>query len=198
MEGYRFVNDPAEHSNNSFLLDLITGGLRSVTGLIGKTNPQGVRITTPTATVGVRGTDFELSLLDKDTADAQAGLYNRVFEGTTFLENKDGQQIEVNANEVAFSPLDLLRAAQQFGLLNRMPAVFRNGQFDAALGGLQREGVRPLLEQLKNLNNNNPNNNNSPPNRLPGPLQNMLPGGVPGGNSTVPGVPGLNDLLRKR
>jgi hypothetical protein len=39
-------------------LDLLQGTLRVITGLLAKVNPERFRITTPTAVVGVRGTDF--------------------------------------------------------------------------------------------------------------------------------------------
>jgi hypothetical protein len=39
-------------------LDLLQGTLRVVTGLLAKVNPERFRISTPTAVVGVRGTDF--------------------------------------------------------------------------------------------------------------------------------------------
>jgi hypothetical protein len=37
---------------------LLRGSLRMISGLIGKTNPSGVRVETPTAVIGIRGTDF--------------------------------------------------------------------------------------------------------------------------------------------
>ena len=39
-------------------MDLVKGTLRMITGAIAKTNPEQVKITTPTSIVGVRGTDF--------------------------------------------------------------------------------------------------------------------------------------------
>ena len=44
--------------NGSLLLNLLQGTLRVVTGLMGKTNPELIKVTTPTSVVGVRGTDF--------------------------------------------------------------------------------------------------------------------------------------------
>jgi hypothetical protein len=44
--------------NGSLLLNLIQGTMRLVTGIMGKTNPELVKVTTPTSVVGVRGTDF--------------------------------------------------------------------------------------------------------------------------------------------
>jgi hypothetical protein len=40
------------------LVSLLRGSLRMVTGLIGKTHPDAVRVETPTAVIGIRGTDF--------------------------------------------------------------------------------------------------------------------------------------------
>lgn len=37
---------------------VLRGTLRYVTGLVGKLNPQSIKVMTPTATVGIRGTDF--------------------------------------------------------------------------------------------------------------------------------------------
>ncbi len=39
-------------------LELVRGVFRAVTGLIGKLNPAGFSVTTPAATIGIRGTDF--------------------------------------------------------------------------------------------------------------------------------------------
>lgn len=44
--------------NGSLLVNLLHGALRMVTGVMGKTNPELLKVTTPTAVVGVRGTDF--------------------------------------------------------------------------------------------------------------------------------------------
>lgn len=44
--------------NGSLLLNLLHGTVRMITGIMGKTNPELVKVTTPTAVIGVRGTDF--------------------------------------------------------------------------------------------------------------------------------------------
>lgn len=40
------------------LVSLLRGSMRMITGLIGKSNPDAVRVETQTATIGIRGTDF--------------------------------------------------------------------------------------------------------------------------------------------
>ncbi|SEA75163.1 FecR domain-containing protein [Variovorax sp. YR216] len=44
--------------DGGMLLSLLQGSARMVTGLIGKTHTDAVRVETPTAVIGIRGTDF--------------------------------------------------------------------------------------------------------------------------------------------
>jgi hypothetical protein len=44
--------------DGGMLVSLLRGSLRMVTGLIGKSHPDAVRVETPTAVIGIRGTDF--------------------------------------------------------------------------------------------------------------------------------------------
>lgn len=57
---YRF--DATRKENNSSFMDLLKGGLRTLTGMIAKQNTAGYRLRTPVATIGVRGTDLEAVL----------------------------------------------------------------------------------------------------------------------------------------
>ena len=45
-------------NEGGMLVDLTRGTLRMITGLIAKTQPEQVKVKTPTAVIGVRGTDF--------------------------------------------------------------------------------------------------------------------------------------------
>jgi len=55
----------------AMLLGLVKGGLRVVTGLFGKRNPQGVRVQTAVATIGIRGTEFDARLCEADCAQEE-------------------------------------------------------------------------------------------------------------------------------
>lgn len=57
---YSDANDPKQ---DSFLVDLVRGGMRAITGLIGKRNRDNYKVTTTTATVGIRGSSFNLTYL---------------------------------------------------------------------------------------------------------------------------------------
>jgi hypothetical protein len=45
---------------------LVRGGFRAISGLIGKGDRQSYKVTTPVATIGIRGTDYEVQLCTND------------------------------------------------------------------------------------------------------------------------------------
>src|SRR5262249_9106111 len=56
------------------LFRLIKGGLRAVTGLIGRTNHKNYQMSTTTASIGIRGTDFALALCQGDCRNNDGSL----------------------------------------------------------------------------------------------------------------------------
>jgi hypothetical protein len=56
-----FVFDQQSPSDGRFLVSLLKGTVRALTGLIGKAQPRNVAFKTPTATIGIRGTGIDLS-----------------------------------------------------------------------------------------------------------------------------------------
>ncbi|MBC5781738.1 FecR domain-containing protein [Ramlibacter sp. USB13] len=59
LQQYQFRENAPD---NSMLMQLVRGGFRAVTGLISKGSPNAARIQTSTATIGIRGTDFDARL----------------------------------------------------------------------------------------------------------------------------------------
>jgi hypothetical protein len=59
LETYGYDKDDAK--KNSIVMNLLRGGFRTITGLIGKTNREGYKLKTATATVGIRGTEFSIT-----------------------------------------------------------------------------------------------------------------------------------------
>lgn len=57
----KFAFDP-QSQQGSLVLSLVRGSFRMITGLIGKSDPRAVAIQTPTTTIGIRGTDFIVSV----------------------------------------------------------------------------------------------------------------------------------------
>jgi hypothetical protein len=55
LANYDDRGDPAQ---DHFLVDFLRGGMRALTGLIGKRNKANYKVTTTTATIGIRGSAF--------------------------------------------------------------------------------------------------------------------------------------------
>ncbi|MBI1397587.1 MAG: hypothetical protein GC151_16560 [Betaproteobacteria bacterium] len=66
IENYRYVPDKPQEDN--MFLRLVKGGLRTLTGLLGKRRPTAFQLNTGTATIGVRGTDFLTRICEDDCA----------------------------------------------------------------------------------------------------------------------------------
>jgi hypothetical protein len=58
-------------AEDSAIFNLLKGGVRALTGLISKRNPQAVEVRTTTATIGIRGTSFDARLCEADCAEEQ-------------------------------------------------------------------------------------------------------------------------------
>ena len=50
-------------------LSLVRGGLRVITGAMAKSNPEKYKVETPTALMGVRGTEFALMICDDEACE---------------------------------------------------------------------------------------------------------------------------------
>lgn len=57
ISNYVDQNDPKQ---DRFLVDLLRGSMRAITGLIGKRNRENYKLTTTTATIGIRGSGFKV------------------------------------------------------------------------------------------------------------------------------------------
>jgi FecR protein len=82
---------------------LISGASRFVTAKIGKVNPQNDLIRTQTATIGVRGTDHEATvILPGDNRGYPSGTYDKVNVGVTFIRTEMGE-IDIHPNQVGLA-----------------------------------------------------------------------------------------------
>jgi hypothetical protein len=123
---------------------LIKGALRSITGWIGKLRKSAHRTTTSTATIGIRGTDFEAFELD-DSHGAQAGTYVTVHEGATVMRT-ERNELDVGAGQHGFSPR---LATGKLTLLADAPEMMKNRQLklDGRIS-LRKEQMRDAMDDL--------------------------------------------------
>lgn len=93
LDDYRFAGK-ADGGEKGFF-SLVKGGFRTITGLIGKANRDNYKVTTPTAAIGIRGTDYALvhcagDCANSDGTRAKDGLYGSVMDGRINAANEGG------------------------------------------------------------------------------------------------------------
>jgi hypothetical protein len=71
IASYVDQNDPKE---DRFLVDLLRGSMRAITGLIGKRNRDNYKLTTTTATIGIRGSGFKVGYNPDGTVSISSEL----------------------------------------------------------------------------------------------------------------------------
>lgn len=113
------IQDYAYHiegKKDNALFSLVKGSMRALTGAIGKENNGSYSVNTPVATIGIRGTGFDLNCVGDCIADTDAskdfttiqlgqvdGLYSHVWQGQIVLHNQQGDTLlsTPNSNYIA-------------------------------------------------------------------------------------------------
>lgn len=133
---YQGRNDGSERA----VMDLIKGGIRSITGAIGGSNKKNQILRTNNALVGIRGTDHETFL------QPGAGTYNRVTMGGTYLQGARGR-VDLEPGQTGWVSLAaapaLIQHTPEFMHLTRV-AVPAGAPFNE---GVIAHGKRTLPEQ---------------------------------------------------
>lgn len=131
MPGSSFSIDqysqPSNADGGSIKMNLVKGGLRSITGSIGKDRPENYELTTEVATLGIRGTEFVV-VLEGDS------MRVGVSEGMVHLSNDMGElMVPAGSNAIVFP--------QQAPQPSDTPPVFVSGTAPDS----QEEGNSGLL-----------------------------------------------------
>jgi len=93
-----------QRASDISIFSVLRGTARMISGLIGKNSPSRVSVRAPTATIGIRGTDFEVAVIPEDSPGARAGIYNYVHDGATNIQIASGQNTDVRKEQTAFAP----------------------------------------------------------------------------------------------
>lgn len=84
-----YVLAEKETESRSFF-NLVKGGFRAVTGLIGRRNANSYRVRTAVATVGIRGTDYSMRTCAGDCGNNPDGDYYQVHDGGISVTTQGG------------------------------------------------------------------------------------------------------------
>jgi hypothetical protein len=142
ITAYRAQGDEGDKG----LFSLLEGTFRSVTGWIGKYNPRSYQVRTPTATIGVRGTDHEPLVIPQGSREGEPGTYDKVNVGGTTLSTAHGR-IDVSPNRAGFAPW---KGRPVPRLLPQVPAFFkaRATRNEAAIAARHAK-VQKLIEKRR-------------------------------------------------
>jgi hypothetical protein len=109
IENYAY--NAAKPEGDNIVMNMFKGGLRAVTGLLGRRSRDRVSFQTETATIGIRGTHFGALLCQSDCGGVPTtsgtpppnGLHVDVTNGAIAVSNKAGT-IQINAGQFGFVP----------------------------------------------------------------------------------------------
>ena len=104
-----YAYEEAKPQSDNIVLNMLKGGLRAVTGLVGKRSRDAVKFGTATATIGIRGTHFGALLCQNDCGGIptvsgkppENGLHLDVADGAIVVRNAAGQQV-ISSGEFGF------------------------------------------------------------------------------------------------
>ena len=95
MKVDNYSYDAAKPKDDSQLISLLKGGMRFLTGALGHRSKDRVSYDTPTATIGIRGTEGGIQLNDDNSLNVDVG------SGAVVVKNAGGE-LEVSVGQFAF------------------------------------------------------------------------------------------------
>jgi hypothetical protein len=156
------------------ILDLIKGTVRRITGWIGKYNRAAYEIRTPIlVTIGVRGTDHEVTYIPPGDPRGEPGVYDKVNEGKTFMRSGN-DVVEVPQQRAVFSAWGAKPRRPR--LLVSIPGFFRPGPHEREFAQRARASVRTLAAQRQARIRNLRALRRGAPQRAPERLRELRPG----------------------
>lgn len=100
VESFSYAQDKPETDNA--VLNLVKGGMRALTGEIGKRHrPDDYQVKTPAATIGIRGTVYEVRVCAGNCAGQADGIYFYVLQGEIEVGNASGTVL-IGTGQYAF------------------------------------------------------------------------------------------------
>jgi FecR protein len=130
-------------TDDGFLIGLLEGSFRAVTGWITRNGNAKAEVRTPTATIGIRGTDYEPLVIPEGGTAGEPGTYNRVYIGETEMRTPQGSVV-VKPNQAGFVPR---AGAPRPRVLDRIPAFFRPTRNEKRFEGLHQHIHQHLEER---------------------------------------------------
>ncbi len=134
---FRKLRMSGEPGKMGQVLDLLVGAVRFVSGAFSRARPASVALVTQTATLGLRGTDFDV-VYAPQYGKEDPGTYVKVNAGGVAVGGIDGSLVELERDQQAFAgnPKVLTRSLRKGPAAVRLDApssVFKTDELDSAL-----------------------------------------------------------------
>ena len=112
MQTYRYKDGAAD---NSMVMQLLRGGFRAITGLISKGSADAAKIQTSTATIGIRGTDFDARICGPECRAESSKVTEKALPNAVLASAKLlGAQGEISAIDIAGTQRRLVDGASVY------------------------------------------------------------------------------------
>lgn len=154
-----YVYAPAEPAKNNVLISLLQGGMRAVTGLIGRSRPTAVSYRAGGATIGIRGTDVNIAV--------EGGVVGVTVAEGSISFSFSGQTVTIPTGQGAVTAdgkIQSLPAGQVIAALAKQGA---SPALIAALKGLDAPALEAKVTQAVNPAVPNPPPSTTPPSSVP-------------------------------
>ena len=127
---------------------LLRGAARFLTGLVGRASPDRVRVSASTATIGIRGTDFEVVVAPVDQPDMRAGVYDYLHDGATNIQLASGPALDVEKSQTAFAPDKPKPGEPALYILDTTPIFLQQGGgFDGLMQSITNQPIN-VIQQM--------------------------------------------------
>ena len=138
LHAYELTNPNGE---GSVLMELLSGGLRTITGAIGKKNKKDYQLRTPSATIGIRGTMYEVEIVSN-------GMYVGAWKGSINVRSHSGK-CNINLGDSFKSRFVFIDAKGKCRTISNVPEVFKQGHSSSvhAVVNQIEAKIDPLLER---------------------------------------------------
>ncbi len=181
----QYVFKPAAPTNDSALITLLQGGLRSLTGLLGKRNPERVTYRTSTATIGIRGTEVGLRDCNNDCEDLSQ-------TGSESVDNGTHVEVTSGAVEVFSGGRRLVVRQSQFAVVRSVNSAPRRVERRRAA---RQDVPVSIRSNVVPLGSNGGSNNVQPATPEPTALPTPLTGGTADNTNIVGSQSDIGSVL---
>lgn len=142
VDEYAYSNRKPEES--SLFFSLLRGGMRTITGAIGKANKRNYKVRTTVATIGIRGTEYLAQLTEQ-------GLKVSVGAGFVYVENAAGNVTGGAGQNIAVPRADLPPVLSQERAELRAPDVEEDRRrLEALLAESRQQGESVAIGDVRN------------------------------------------------